>query len=291
MAKKKGRAKGPKREEGEVKKKRGRPKKVEPSIFEGVAVKGKGQDVEIDRINLRDHTFMTRLDLEPENLERLKESIERVGLLSNVVLVASGGKYKVAAGFRRLTALKASGAKKVRALVLEDLDKDVVRRICFDENLKREGLTDLEMAVNCERLEAEGKSHGRICEIMGIPGKKTVQRYLRIARRASEGVKEALHKGKINKYLAFSLCKLSVDEQGKWLARAMEQGWDYRTLEAEIRKTAGSAKQKKISSEIGTLPDFASIMLKKGGGFRLNIAFNSKEELREKLTGLSETLK
>jgi len=269
-------------------KKRGRPKKTpEPSIFEGVEIKGKERKVDLEEISFRDKTFMTRVGLEQERINELRESIDKVGLLSNVILSQhGGGKFRIIAGFSRLAALKASDAKKVRALVFDDLDKEVARRMCFDENMKREGLSDLEMALNCEKLVDEGKSHDKVGEIMGIKGKKTVQRYLRIARKASDPVKQALHKGKIDKRHAVALCKLDTGVQSDWLDKTIENEWDCRTLEDEIREKRGAVKRENITKDLGKLPEFANILNKKSGGFKLNIAFNEKDELKEYLKEL-----
>ncbi len=90
----------------------------------------------------------------PDQLEGLKESLKRFGLLSPLIIVpladikSAPKNYGLVCGYRRFTALQALGYKKVDALILEGEIAPKENRL---ENLEEEQLLDIWLTDNQQR--------------------------------------------------------------------------------------------------------------------------------------------
>lgn len=96
--------------------------------------------MQITKLKLTDITVKERLrGVDSEKVERLKESILRIGLIHPITV--SGG--VLVAGLHRLTAFKELGLEEIDCHVVED-DELLQKEIEIDENLYRNELTVLE---------------------------------------------------------------------------------------------------------------------------------------------------
>ena len=70
------------------------------------------------------------------------------------------------AGERRLRATKMAGIEKIRAIVA-DIDKNRVRELSLIENIQRENLNSIELAVSLQELIDEHKlTHDELSNIV-----------------------------------------------------------------------------------------------------------------------------
>ncbi len=112
----------------------------------------KGRVQEIPVVEIRANRYQPRADFDETELEALKESINRYGVLQPVLvrrLPASG--YELIAGERRLRAARLAGLKKIPALVRESSDAEM-SEIALIENIQRADLNAMEEAHAYERL-------------------------------------------------------------------------------------------------------------------------------------------
>lgn len=86
-------------------------------------------------------------------IEKLTDSISRLGLLHPIVVKESGGEYELIAGERRVEACKELGWDQIPATLIEDVDSIVHREIELEENLKRKDFTWQ------EEIDAKRKLH------------------------------------------------------------------------------------------------------------------------------------
>ncbi|HBR32660.1 MAG TPA: hypothetical protein DD733_11325, partial [Clostridiales bacterium] len=100
----------------------------------------KTENMQITKLKLTDITVKERLrGVDSEKVERLKESILRVGLINPITV--SGG--VLSAGYHRLTAFKELGLEEIDCHIIDD-DELLKKEIEIDENLYRNELTVLE---------------------------------------------------------------------------------------------------------------------------------------------------
>lgn len=83
-------------------------------------------------------------DLDADGVARLKESIEKIGLMSPITLRDIAGRLELVAGAHRLEAVRQTGEKFIEAIVIKNWSPDEARRWEISENLHRADLTDLQ---------------------------------------------------------------------------------------------------------------------------------------------------
>jgi len=95
-----------------------------------------------------------RTVFDPDALAELTFSIKEIGLLQPLVVRASGSRYQLIAGERRLRACKAAGMSTVPVIIRQTAD-DALLRDALLENLHRADLNPLEEAAAYSQLLAD----------------------------------------------------------------------------------------------------------------------------------------
>lgn len=96
-----------------------------------------------------------RQEFEPEALNELSESIAQHGVLQPLVVrPIFGGGYEIVAGERRFRASRMAGLTEV-PVVIRELTDEQAMELALIENLQREDLSDLELAMGYESLMKE----------------------------------------------------------------------------------------------------------------------------------------
>mgnify|MGYP001593683275 CR=1 FL=1 len=97
----------------------------------------------IDSID--DPAYAMRTDTDVTALHELSQSIRQVGLLEPIIVRASGDRYEVVAGHRRLQAAKMAGLATIKSIVIVADDKET-ETIKIHENLFREDVDPVDEA-------------------------------------------------------------------------------------------------------------------------------------------------
>jgi ParB-like chromosome segregation protein Spo0J len=96
-------------------------------------------------------------------------------------------------------------------------------KIAIDENMKRNFISYLELALCIKRLQHEkGYTNLMIAKMLGLTLDQ-VKRYITMIKRATDEVLRALHEGKILLSHVYRLYKLSADEQNNLLKRIIDE--------------------------------------------------------------------
>jgi len=105
--------------------------------------------------NIEVNPFQPRSTFEEESLQELSESIKIHGVIQPItVRKIEGNKYQLIAGERRLRASKLAGKAEIPAYVRAASDQESIE-IALIENIQREDLNPLEIAINYKRLMDE----------------------------------------------------------------------------------------------------------------------------------------
>jgi ParB family chromosome partitioning protein len=97
---------------------------------------------------------------DPARLQSLTESIKVDGLLEPVLLVDVEGAYQLIAGERRWRASIMAGLEEIPAEILDECSDSKMRRIALIENLLREQLSPMELALAYQAMYEEVDAQG-----------------------------------------------------------------------------------------------------------------------------------
>ncbi|HIP20456.1 MAG TPA: ParB/RepB/Spo0J family partition protein, partial [Sulfurimonas sp.] len=117
-------------------------------IDEAYENEGSRRDIvlEIALKDIRPNPFQPRKTFNEASLVELAESIKEDGLLQPIVVTEDIDGYVLIAGERRFRASKLAKLKEIRAVVLNS-DEQKMRQFALIENIQREELNSIELAV------------------------------------------------------------------------------------------------------------------------------------------------
>lgn len=136
--------------------------------------------IQIESIEM--NPYQPRTHFEEEALQELSESIKLHGIIQPItVRRLSAGKYQLISGERRTQASKRAGLTTLPAYIREANDQQMLE-MALIENIQRENLNALEVALSYQRLISECKLKQE--ELGDRVGKKrtTVNNYLRLLK-------------------------------------------------------------------------------------------------------------
>jgi ParB/RepB/Spo0J family partition protein len=109
------------------------------------------QKIPLRQINLSDDTFSVNY---LPNLERLRSSIEEIGLIQPVLLRKRTNRYQIICGFRRTSIFQELGKSEIESVVLEEKERDEfdLFLVSLHENLTTRGFNSVEIALALEKL-------------------------------------------------------------------------------------------------------------------------------------------
>jgi len=165
----------------------------------------------------------TRLEIPPEEIAELAESIEERGQLQPILVTPRDERFEIVAGDRRYLAHEKLGRKKIEAKVV-DADDEAIVIDRATENLQRRDLSAFEEGMIYANLRDKmGLTIGQISKkIRKSAGR--VERRLNVLRMP-EPFQKAIHFGKVSLGVAEELW--SCPDQGKRmyvLERTIEHG-------------------------------------------------------------------
>ena len=127
--------------------------------------------------------FQPRMEFEASKLNELAQSIKIHGVIQPITLRERKGdeKYQLIAGERRLRASKLAGNNTIPAFIKSANDQEMLE-MALIENIQREDLNAMEIAINYKRLIDECKlKHEEMAERVGKT-RSTVTNYLRLIK-------------------------------------------------------------------------------------------------------------
>lgn len=210
----------------------------------------------MNEINLDDievNPFQPRTHFDQEALEELSESIKTQGIIQPItVRKLSDDRYQLISGERRFQASQLAGLQTVPAYVRTANDQQMLE-MALIENIQRENLNAIEIALSYQRLLAECNLKQE--ELGDRVGKKraTVNNYLRLLRLPPD-IQIALKESKLSMGHARAIVNIdNVDLQLDIFKRIMNEDLSVRKVEEIVRqldsKKTAPKEDKKSSSE------------------------------------------
>ena len=188
-----------------------------------------------------------RQDFEPEALNELSDSIAQHGVLQPLVVrPVFGDGYEIVAGERRFRAARMAGLTEVPVVIRELTDEQTIE-LALIENLQREDLSDLELAMGYQSLIKEyDLTQEQIASIVN-KSRSSVANALRLTK-LPESVKTLLTNGDISSGHARAILGLTNDEIMEAVAReVIENEMSVRETEKRVQEinNDGEAIQEK----------------------------------------------
>jgi len=242
--------------------------------------------------------YQPRVDMRPESLSELADSIKSQGLVQPILVrplarptPSDTQRYEIIAGERRWRAAQMAGIAEIPAVIREVPDEAAVS-MALIENIQRENLNPLEEARALSRLIEEfGLTHQAAAEAVGR-SRAAVSNLLRLTELADE-VKQLLEQRSIEMGHARALLGLtSRRQQIEVAALVAKKSLSVRETEALVRRliapaaTQGAASpeidpdirrlETELSDKLGAKVAFVHAASGKG---KLMISYNSLDEL------------
>lgn len=199
--------------------------------------------------------YQPRLEIKPEALEELANSIKAQGVVQPIVVrpLANSTRFELIAGERRWRAARLAGLHDIPAIVKDVPDKTVMS-IALIENIQREQLNPLEEARSLQRLITEFEmTHQEVSEAIGR-SRAAVSNLLRLLDLAPEP-KRLLEAGSIEMGHARALLSLTAEAQTQIAAQVAAEGLSVRATEQLVRLYGKSTPKKTPRTERPVVPD------------------------------------
>jgi ParB family transcriptional regulator, chromosome partitioning protein len=165
-----------------------------------------------------------------EALHQLADSIRQHGIIQPLVVRRNGGRYQLVAGERRWRAAKIAGLSDVPAAV-QEISDDRLLEITLIENIQREDLNPMELALALERMARELNINQE--EIGRRTGKdrSTISNAIRLLQLPPD-LQQLVAERRLSAGHARSLLALTDEEMQRTLAeKIVAQGLSVRQVE------------------------------------------------------------
>jgi ParB family chromosome partitioning protein len=270
----------------------------QPVAAEGAVVTNLHRDEELQKLPvdlLQRGKYQPRIDMRPESLQELAESIKAQGIVQPIVVrplneTAGQRRYEIIAGERRWRAAQLAGLHEVPAVIRRVPDEAAIA-MALIENIQRENLNPLEEARALDRLITEFEmTHATAAEAVGR-SRAAVSNLLRLLELAEE-VKALVEQRAIEMGHARALLglenkrqqaevaalvankKLSVRETEALVKRLLSQPANAEAparVDPNVRKLEGE-----LSEKLGAK---VQVQHSSGGKGKLIISYHSLDEL------------
>jgi ParB family chromosome partitioning protein len=214
-----------------------------------------GEIALIEITKVRPNRYQPRQDFDPAALEELTQSIKEKGVIQPITVVRVNDGYELIAGERRVRASIEAGLTMIPAYILEVEREADMLELAIIENIQRENLNPIEVALGYQRLIEE--CHLTQEEVAAKVGKDrtTVTNFLRLLK-LSKPVQDALRTKTISMGHARALLALQdPQQQVHVLNEIIAKDLSVRATEEYVRQvTTGSVRTKKKARSESTRP-------------------------------------
>ncbi len=198
---------------------------------------------EIDIDDIKINPFQPRVEFDEDALAELSQSIKELGIIQPITVRKIKNKeFQIISGERRFRASKLAGLKKIIAFV-RDADDQKMLEMALVENIQREDLNAVEVAVTYQRLMDECQlTQEKLSERVGKK-RTTVSNYLRLLKLPAD-IQVAVRDKKIAMGHARALISIEDENaQMKVFYRVVAEGLSVRAVEQLVRELNSPVKK------------------------------------------------
>ena len=187
--------------------------------------------------------FQPRTDFKEEELNELAESIKIHGVIQPITVRKIGfDRYQLISGERRTRASRIAGLEKIPAYIRVADDQGMLE-MALIENIQRENLNAMEVALSYKRLMDECKLNQEELGDRVGKNRSTVNNYMRLLK-LPDNIQAALRDEKISMGHARAIINIdNADEQQYLFNEMILKDLSVRQVEALVREAAERLKQ------------------------------------------------
>jgi ParB family chromosome partitioning protein len=249
--------------------------------------------------------FQPRTRFDEQALEELASSIRQLGIVQPLTVRESGnGRFQLIAGERRLRAAKIAGLTHVPAFIRTANDQAMLE-LALVENIQREDLDAVEVAISYQRLIEECKlTQEQLSDRVGKQ-RSTVANYLRLLKLPAE-----IQLGIKNKHVTMGHARtlVNIDDPKKQIKvyyKIIDDDLSVRNTEELVRSLqtetlkdpSKGEKKKKLNEDFSQLSSHLEKLFSSKVNFRINekgkgkivIQFDTPEEM-ERILGVFDRM-
>jgi ParB family transcriptional regulator, chromosome partitioning protein len=218
------------------------PPAAAPAASEPDASPSNGlQEVNID--DVLPHTGQPRSVFQPERLQELAASIRTNGILQPLLVRRVGESFEIVAGERRWRAAKIAGLERV-PVIIQDIADESLLTLALIENIQREDLNPIEVAIAFERLSRElNLTHEEIGHRTG-KDRTTITNSMRLLRLPQD-LQLLVGEQRLSMGQARAILGLPTDELMRTVAeKAIAQGLSVRAVERLVQEMTETREAK-----------------------------------------------
>jgi ParB family chromosome partitioning protein len=238
--------------------------------------------IEIARIE--PNPYQPRADFAPAGLDELSRSIREKGIIQPITVRRHGGNYQLISGERRVRAARDAGLVSVPAYIIRVGTDEEMLELALIENLQREELNPMEVAISYRRLIEECSYTQE--ELAGRIGKDraTVANMLRLLK-LPDVIQAALRSGELTSGHARTLVAIPDEKmQIRLYQRIVRDGLSVREAERLAREHPRPTRHKGPVPRTGTQGALTSVE------DRLRTILGTKVQVRQLRNGKGEIL-
>jgi len=195
----------------------------------------------IDIARVRANPFQPRVDFNPQALEELKDSILENGVIQPITVRRVEGGFELISGERRVRASIDAGLTEIPAYILNVESDRAMLELALIENVQRENLNPIEVALGYQRLLKEcDLTQEEVAKKVG-KDRSTVTNFLRLLR-LPEQIQMSLRENEITMGHARALLTIADDDEklGLW-NKVRNEALSVRRTEAMVKQVASAA--------------------------------------------------
>lgn len=214
---------------------REQPKATAPSVPPPAPEAATGSVAQIDLDRIERNPYQPRSEFDPATLEELKRSILEKGIIQPITVRRVEHGYQLISGERRVRAAREAGLRQVPAYILRVDTNEEMLELALIENLQREDLNPIEVAISYRRLIEEcALTQEQVSQKVG-KDRSTVTNMLRLLK-LPEPIQLAVRKGQISGGHARALLGLEdADLQLGVFRRILQKDLSVRNVEKLVR--------------------------------------------------------
>jgi len=239
-------------------------------------------EIEISKIDA--NPWQPRTKFDEERLNELAISIKEIGIIQPLTLrKVKDDRYQLIAGERRFRAAKIAGLESIPAYV-RTADDDTMLEMALVENIQREDLDPIEVAISYQRLIEECKlTQENLSDRVGKK-RSTISNYLRLLKLPAE-----IQLGLVEKQISMGHARaiISVEDPATQLMifeQTIKFDFSVRKVEELVRELNAGKKTKKEEKAKPTLPEeYQELKSQLSTFFKTNIQFSRSDNGKGKI--------
>lgn len=242
----------------------------------GIGAAPKGGINEIDIHKIETNPWQPRTEFDEDALQDLAESIKVQGIIQPITVRSlNADTFQLISGERRLQASKRVGLERIPAYVRTADDQQMLE-MALIENIQRENLNSIEIALSYQRLLSEcNLKQEELGDRVG-KNRSTVTNYLRLLKLPPD-IQIALRDGKLSMGHARALISIdNIDTQLDIFNQIISNDLSVRKTE-ELVRTSGIKKPAPTSSTSPN-PEITNLQSKLSSHFGSKIAVKANNQ-------------